>query len=238
MKKLLLTGATGGIGRAICKVLDDYEITVIGRSKSKVETLCKEFKNISNFFLCDLGDQKQLNILLEEISAKGVKFDILINNAGVTNDSLFLRMDKKKWDNVIQTNLNANFSLTNAISKTMIKNRWGRIINITSIIAHTGNVGQANYSASKAGLVAMSKSVAQELARRNITVNCISPGFIETDMTSVLSDDQKKAILSKIPMGKIGSPLDVANCVKFLVSEESNYITGQTIHINGGLAML
>ena len=238
MKKLLLTGATGGIGRALCKVLDDYEITVIGRSKSKVETLCKEFKNISNFFLCDLGDQKQLNILLEEISAKGVKFDILINNAGVTNDSLFLRMDKKKWDNVIQTNLNANFSLTNAISKTMIKNRWGRIINITSIIAHTGNVGQANYSASKAGLVAMSKSVAQELARRNITVNCISPGFIETDMTSVLSDDQKKAILSKIPMGKIGSPLDVANCVKFLVSEESNYITGQTIHINGGLAML
>ncbi len=239
MKKLLLTGATGGIGRAICKVLDDdYEITVIGRSKSKVEILCKEFKNISNFFLCDLGDQKQLNILLEEISAKGVKFDILINNAGVTNDSLFLRMDKKKWDNVIQTNLNANFSLTNAISKTMIKNRWGRIINITSIIAHTGNVGQANYSASKAGLVAMSKSVAQELARRNITVNCISPGFIETDMTSVLSDDQKKAILSKIPMGKIGSPLDVANCVKFLVSEESNYITGQTIHINGGLAML
>ena len=189
-------------------------------------------------FLCDLGDQKQLNLLLEEISAKGVKFDILINNAGVTNDSLFLRMDKEKWDSVIQTNLNANFSLTNAISKTMIKNRWGRIVNITSIIAHTGNVGQANYSASKAGLVAMSKSVAQELARRNITVNCISPGFIETDMTSVLSDDQQKAILSKIPMGKIGTPLDVANCVKFLVSEQSNYITGQTIHINGGLAML
>ena len=239
MKKLLLTGATGGIGKAICQVLeDDYDISVIGRNKAKVETLCTEFKNISNFFLCDLGDQKQLNLLLEEISAKGVKFDILINNAGVTSDSLFLRMDRKKWDSVMQTNLNANFSLTNAISKTMIKNRWGRIINITSIIAHTGNVGQANYSASKAGLVAMSKSVAQELARRNITVNCISPGFIETNMTSVLSDDQQKAILSKIPMGKIGSPLDVANCVKFLVSEESNYITGQTIHINGGMAML
>ena len=239
MKKLLLTGATGGIGLAICDLLKDiYEITIVARNRSKIDKLLNKFKNINNFFICDLGDQEQIDSLLKEISEKSINFDILINNAGITNDSLFLRMDREKWNNVMQTNLNSNFFLTNTISKSMIKNRWGRIINITSIIAHTGNAGQANYSASKAGLIAMSKSIAQELAKRNVTVNCISPGFIDTDMTSVLSEQQQQAILSKIPMGKIGSPMDVAYCVKFLASDHSEYITGQTIHINGGLAML
>jgi 3-oxoacyl-[acyl-carrier protein] reductase len=147
-------------------------------------------------------------------------------------------MDYEKWSKVIQTNLNSNFLLTNFFSKQMIKKKWGRIINITSVVCHTGNAGQSNYTASKSGIIGMSKSIAAELAKRNITVNCISPGFIETEMTSDLSEEQKKLIMDKIPLNRIGQPKDVANCVKFLASDMSEYITGQTIHVNGGLAML
>ena len=239
MKKVLITGATGGIGEAICGLLSkEHEVYIIGRNQSKINDLYNKYNNIRGHFICDLSKQSEINNIITEIDEKSIKIDILINNAGITNDALFLRMDIHKWRNVIETNLNSNFILSNAVSKNMIKNKWGRIINITSVVGHTGNFGQANYSASKAGIIGMSKSIALELAKRNITVNCISPGFIETSMTSVLSDQQRKSLIEKIPMGQIGSVEDVAYCVEFLVSEKSKYITGQTIHVNGGLAML
>ncbi len=239
MRRMLITGATGGIGYEICKLLqNEYEIFVIARDESKVLSLRNELKQIKGHFICDLSDKKKVQLLLKEIANQSINVDILVNNAGMTDDSLFLRMNIEKWEKVIDTNLNSNFLLTNEISKNMIKNKWGRIINITSIIGHTGNFGQSNYSASKAGIIGMSKSIAQELAKRNITVNCISPGFIETAMTSVLSEQQKDSIINKIPMAKIGSPTNVAHCVEFLASDKSSYITGQTIHVNGGLAML
>ena len=239
MKKLLITGANGGIGEAVCNLLGDrYEIFVLGRNKSKIKELCTKYKFIKGSFICDLNNENQITQIIKEIETNSIDFDILINNAGITNDALFLRMDLEKWQRVIDTNLKANFLLTSALSKNMIKKKWGRIINITSVVGHTGNFGQSNYSASKAGIVGMSKSIALELAKRNITVNCIAPGFIETSMTAVLSESQRKSLIEKIPMGKIGSPLDVANCVEFLVSEKSEYVTGQTLHVNGGLAML
>ena len=239
MRTILLTGATGGIGSAICRLMEKkYEVFVVARNEEKLRKLLENFKFLKGHFICDLSDHDQIKKMTNEISQKSINIDILVNNAGITKDSLFLRMDFEKWNSVINTNLNSNFLLTNLISKNMIKNRWGRIINITSVIGHTGNFGQTNYSASKAGIIGMSKSIALELAKRNITVNCIAPGFIETSMTSVLNDEQKKLIIEKIPLGTIGSPEDVANCVEFLASEKSRYITGQTIHVNGGLAML
>ena len=239
MKKLLITGANGGIGEAVCNLLGDrYEIFVLGRNKPKIKELCTKYKFIKGSFICDLNNENQITEIIKEIDTNSIDFDILINNAGITNDALFLRMDLEKWQRVIDTNLKANFLLTSALTKNMIKKKWGRIINITSVVGHTGNFGQSNYSASKAGIVGMSKSIALELAKRNITVNCIAPGFIETSMTAVLSESQRKSLIEKIPMGKIGSPLDVANCVEFLVSEKSKYVTGQTLHVNGGLAML
>ena len=239
MKKILITGANGGIGEAVCNLLGDrYEIFVLGRNESKIKELCKKYKFIKGSFICDLKNENQITEIIKEINTNSIDFDILINNAGVTNDALFLRMDLEKWQRVIDTNLKANFLLTSALSKIMIKKKWGRIINITSVVGHTGNFGQSNYSASKAGIVGMSKSIALELAKRNITVNCMSPGFIETSMTAVLSDSQRKSLIEKIPMGRIGSPEDVANCVEFLVSDKSKYVTGQTLHVNGGLAML
>ena len=239
MKKLLITGANGGIGEAVCNLLGDrYEIFVLGRNKSKIKELCTKYRFIKGSFICDLNNENQITEIIKEIDTNSIDFDILINNAGITNDALFLRMDLEKWQRVIDTNLKANFLLTSALSKSMIKKKWGRIINITSVVGHTGNFGQSNYSASKAGIVGMSKSIALELAKRNITVNCIAPGFIETSMTAVLSESQRKSLIEKIPMGKIGSPSDVANCVEFLISEKSEYVTGQTLHVNGGLAML
>ena len=239
MRKILLTGASGGIGEAICNSLGvKYEIFVLGRNESKIKDLCKKNKFIKGSFICDLSDENQINKIIKDINNKSIDFDILINNAGVTNDALFLRMDLEKWKHVVDTNLKSNFLLSSALSKSMIKKKWGRIINITSVVGHTGNFGQSNYSASKAGILGMSKSIALELAKRNITVNCIAPGFIETSMTAVLSESQRESLIEKIPMGKIGSPKDVANCVEFLVSDKSEYVTGQTIHVNGGLAML
>jgi 3-oxoacyl-[acyl-carrier protein] reductase len=185
-----------------------------------------------------LRDKAEIKKLYESIVNDELQVDILINNAGITDDSLFIRMNYEKWENVIETNLNSNFLLTNLFSKIMIKQKWGRIINITSIVGHTGNLGQANYSAAKAGIVGMTKSIAIELAKWNITVNCVSPGFIQTKMTENLNDQQKQAIIKKVPLGKIGLPEDVANCVRFLASEHSGYITGETIQVNGGMAML
>jgi len=239
MKKALITGATGGIGLEICKFLgDDHEIYILGRNEEKLRNLSNKFSFIKEYFVCDICESNSLTDFFEKISMKNLQIDILVNNAGVTDDSLFLRMDLKKWNKVINTNLNSNFMISNFFSKQMIKKKWGRIVNITSVVGHTGNAGQSNYTASKAGVIGMTKSIAIELAKRNITVNSISPGFIDTEMTASLSDEQKDFIKNKIPLARIGKPEDVAYCVKFLVSDQANYITGQTIHVNGGLAML
>ena len=239
MKKALITGATGGIGLEICKFLgNDHEIYILGRNEEKLINLSNKFSFIKEYFVCDISEVKSLQDFFEKISMKNLQIDVLVNNAGVTDDSLFLRMDLKKWNKVINTNLNSNFMISNFFSKQMIKKKWGRIVNITSVVGHTGNAGQSNYTASKAGIIGMTKSIAIELAKRNITVNSISPGFIDTEMTASLSDEQKDFIKNKIPLARIGKPEDVAYCVKFLVSDQANYITGQTIHVNGGLAML
>ena len=239
MKKALITGATGGIGLEICKFLgNDHEIYILGRNEEKLKNLSNKFSFIKEYFVCDISESESLANFFEKISMKNLQIDVLVNNAGVTDDSLFLRMDLKKWNKVINTNLNSNFMISNFFSKQMIKKKWGRIVNITAVVGHTGNAGQSNYTASKAGVIGMTKSIAIELAKRNITVNSISPGFIDTEMTASLSDQQKDFIKNKIPLARIGRPEDVAYCVKFLVSDQANYITGQTIHVNGGLAML
>ena len=238
-KNVLVTGATGGIGEAICnKLKKNYNLIVVSRNKEKLINFMKDNKSIIKRLTCDLKDSNQIKKMIEEIISINLNIDILVNNAGVTDDSLFIRMNYEKWQNVIKTNLDSNFLLSSSISKLMIKKKWGRIINITSIVGHTGNLGQANYVASKSGVTGMTKSIAIELAKWNITVNCVSPGFIKTNMTENLSEDQKNTIISKIPLGMIGSPNDVANCVEFLASDESRYITGETIHVNGGMAML
>ena len=238
-KNVLVTGATGGIGQAICnKLKKNYNLIVVSRNKEKLINFMTDNKSIIKRIPCDLKDSNQITKMIEEITSTNLNVDILVNNAGVTDDSLFIRMNYEKWQNVIKTNLDSNFLLSSSISKLMIKKKWGRIINITSIVGHIGNLGQANYVASKAGLTGMTKSIAIELAKWNITVNCVSPGFIRTNMTENLSKEQKDNIISKIPLGMIGSPNDVANCVEFLASDDSGYVTGETIHVNGGMAML
>ena len=238
-KNVLVTGATGGIGKAICnKLQTNYNLIVVSRNKVKLINFMTDNKSIIRRIPCDLKDSNQIKKMIEEIVTTNLNVDILVNNAGVTDDSLFIRMNYEKWQNVIKTNLDSNFLLSSSISKLMIKKKWGRIINITSIVGHTGNLGQANYVASKSGLNGMTKSIAIELAKWNITVNCVSPGFIKTNMTENLSEEQKNYIISKVPLGMIGSPDDVANCVEFLASDDSGYITGETIHVNGGMAML
>ncbi len=238
-KNVLLTGATGGIGEAICrKLIKNYNLVIVSRSEEKLKNFMKDNESIIKRITCDLKEENQITKMIEEIILENLNIDILVNNAGVTDDSLFIRMNYKKWQHVIRMNLDSNFLLSNSISKLMIKKKWGRIINITSIVGHTGNLGQANYVASKSGINGMTKSIAMELAKWNITVNCVSPGFIKTKMTENLNEEQKKIILNKIPLGMIGSPDDVANCVEFLASDESRYITGETIHVNGGMAML
>ena len=238
-KNVLVTGATGGIGKAICNKLQaNYNLIVVSRNKEKLTNFMTDNKSIIRRIPCDLKDSNQIKKMIEEIVTTNLNVDILVNNAGVTDDSLFIRMNYEKWKNVIKTNLDSNFLLSSSISKLMIKKKWGRIINITSIVGHTGNLGQANYVASKSGVTGMTKSIAIELAKWNITVNCVSPGFIRTNMTENLSKEQKDNIISKIPLGMIGSPNDVANCVEFLASDDSGYVTGETIHVNGGMAML
>ena len=240
MKKILLTGGTGGIGKSLARDFNanGYYVIVTGRNKNRFDEI--DFKNPSktDFFTCDLSIKEQLSSCLEKIIQKHPLIEILINNAGVTEDSLFLRMDLQKWQNVIDINLNTTFLITNFFLKQMVKNRWGRVINITSVVGHTGNIGQANYCASKMGIIGMSKSLALEVAKRGITINCISPGFIDTKMTQGLDENTKKLILEKIPLGKIGEPRDISNCALFIASENSNYITGQTFHVNGGLTMI
>ena len=238
-KNALITGATGGIGMAIVDILSKkFNLILVARNEEKLAQLSSKNNSVLQYIKCDLSNPNEIKGLIEKINMDNLAIDVLVNNAGINDDSLFLRMNTEKWENVINTNLSSNFHLTSHISKLMIKKKWGRIINITSVVGHTGNLGQANYCASKAGIIGMSKSIALELAKRNVTVNCISPGFIESNMTDLLTDNQKEIILKRIPLEIIGSPYDVAHCVNFIASDESRYITGETIHVNGGLAML
>lgn len=240
MKKVLITGATGGIGKSLVDVFykAGYFVILIARNKEKLNKLSEKYNKNCKTFVCNLSDEEAIKTMAKQILEEFSVVDVLINNAGVTDDQLFIKMDSSKWDTVINLNLKSNFILTNKLIRPMIKNKWGRIINITSVVCHTGNPGQANYCASKSGIIGMSKSIAMEVAKKGVTVNCISPGFIETEMTLKLNDDQKENILKKIPMGKVGKVEDVANCAIFLASSTSEYITGQTIHVNGGITMI
>ena len=237
-KKILVTGATGGIGGAIVKKLNSLNANIMasGTNDSKLNRIVNEFPKI-NVIKFDISQHSKIEEFIEEVSKTLGGLDVLINNAGITMDNLSLRMKSEEWEKVISLNLTSSFYLSKFAIKKMLKNKFGRIVNITSIVGHTGNLGQSNYSASKAGLIAMSKSLAIEYARKNITINCVSPGFIETNMTDKINENYKQELLSRIPMNKLGTGEDVSNTVAFLSSDSSSYITGETIHVNGGMYM-
>ena len=241
-KIAIITGASKGIGEKIATELakNAIEVILLGRNEENLKTISNSI-NASNgtacYYVTDISDSKKYCATLDTILNDYNNIDILINNAGMTLDKLIVRMDEASWDNVINTNLKGTFLGIQKLSKCMIKNRWGRIVNITSVSGLVGAIGQSNYSASKAGIVGLSKSVSKELASRNITVNCISPGFIETDMTKSISVDVKDKYLSLIPLNRFGKPAEVAKLVSFICSDEANYITGQTINIDGGMIM-
>jgi len=240
-KAALVTGASGGIGGAIARALhaQGAAVALSGTRREALDALAGELGGRSAVAPCDLSDPAAAAALVGEAEAAlGADIDILVNNAGLTRDNLALRMKDEEWDLVLQVNLAAGFRLIRASLRGMMKRRWGRIVSITSVVGATGNPGQANYAASKAGLTGMTKSLAQEVALRGITVNCVAPGFIETAMTGALGDDQQQRILAAIPAGRMGLPEEVASCVVFLASEESAYVTGQTLHVNGGMAMI
>ncbi|ARS26340.1 3-oxoacyl-[acyl-carrier-protein] reductase [Sphingomonas sp. KC8] len=237
----LVTGASGGIGSAIARSLaaQGARLAVSGSNAEKLEAFRASLGGDHVALPCNLSDAAAVDALVPQaVDALGGKLDILVNNAGVTRDNLAMRMKDDEWDQVIRVNLEAAFRLIRAAAKPMMKARFGRVVSITSVVGQTGNPGQANYAASKAGLVGMSKALAQELASRNITVNCVAPGFISSAMTDVLPDAQKNALLTKIPAGKLGEGADVAAAVVYLASREAGYVTGQTLHVNGGMAMI
>ena len=239
-KTALITGASGGIGAAIAKALHDAGAT-IAISGTRIETLDKVKAAVGKrvFILpCNLSNAEDVEKLVPAAEMALGGLDILVNNAGITKDGLAMRMKDEDWQAVIDVNLTANFRLSRAAVKLMMRKRFGRIINITSIVGVTGNPGQANYVASKAGLIGLTKSIAQELATRGITANCVAPGFIATPMTDGLNDKQKEAILARIPAGRMGTPADIAAAVLYLASDEAGYVTGQTLHVNGGMAMV
>ena len=238
-KKIIITGATGGIGNSIVKTLSDSgaKILATGTRLEKLEKLKSKFKN-TDILKFDISKGEEIEEFIENATKKlGGGLDCLINNAGITQDNLAIRMNIDEWKKVININLTSTFLLSKFAVKKMLKNKYGKIINITSVVGHTGNLGQANYTASKAGIVAMSKSLAIEYAKKNININCISPGFIKTEMTDKIEEKFKEAIISKIPSSRLGEPEDVANAVLFLASDQSNYINGETIHVNGGMYM-
>ena len=239
-KKVLVTGASGGIGKAIAMQLSSSgaDLCLTGRNKSELENLQKIIGGNCQIIISDLSNSEGINNLADQAQDSMGQIDILVNNAGITKDNLFMRMSEDDWNEVININLNSIFKLTKQLIKGMIKRRDGRIINITSVIGVAGGAGQSNYSASKAGIIAMSKSLAQEVGSRSVTVNSIAPGFIETNMTAELSDDRKDDILRSISVGRLGKPDDIAGAVCFLASDKASYITGQTIHINGGMLMI
>ena len=239
-KKALVTGASGGIGAAIATKLHQNG-AMVTLSGTRVEPLIKLKEELGdNSFVsrCDLSDGDQVGNLIETVSSQMNGLDILINNAGLTMDNLLMRMSDEQWQKVINVNLSATFKLCKDSLRGMMKSRWGRIINISSVVALTGNPGQSNYSASKAGIIALSKSLASEVASRGITVNCVAPGFIKTSMTEMLTEDQHNQILNKIPVNRMGNAEEIASGVAFLASLEASYITGTTLNINGGMAMI
>jgi 3-oxoacyl-[acyl-carrier protein] reductase len=237
----LVTGASGGIGSSIAKALvgQGAKVALSGTREEALKAVAAEIGGETVILPCNLSDAAAVDALVPQaVAALGGTLDILVNNAGVTRDNLAMRMKDEEWDQVIRVNLEAAFRLIRAAAKPMMKARFGRVISITSVVGTTGNPGQANYAASKAGLVGMSKALAQELASRNITVNCVAPGFIASAMTDGLPDAQKDALLGKIPAGKLGEGDDVAAAVVYLASREASYVTGQTLHVNGGMAMI
>jgi 3-oxoacyl-[acyl-carrier protein] reductase len=239
-KTALITGASGGIGAAIAKALHaaGATIAISGTRVEKLEELKAQIGANVHVLPCNLSNAEDVEKLIPAAEAALGGLDILVNNAGITKDGLAMRMKDEDWQSVIDVNLTSNFRLCRAAMRGMMKKRSGRIINITSIVGVTGNPGQANYVASKAGVIGLTKSLAQELATRGVTVNCIAPGFIATPMTDVLNDTQKTAILTRIPAGRMGGPEDIAAAVLYLASNEAGYVTGQTLHVNGGMAMI
>ena len=239
-KTALVTGATGGIGGAIVRALlgQGASVAVSGTRRAVLEELAAELGDRVHVLPCDLADRSQVESLLPAAESALGPLDILVNNAGVTRDGLAMRMKDADWDTVIAVNLTAAFVLSRAALKSMMRKRQGRIIGITSVVGVTGNPGQSNYAAAKAAMIGMSKSLAAEVATRNITVNCVAPGFIESPMTDALNEKQKAGVLAAIPAGKIGVGRDVAAAVAYLASDEASYVTGQTLHVNGGMAMI
>ena len=239
-KTALVTGASGGIGWATAKVLAGAgaRVAVSGTRRERLDQLVGEIDAGAAGFPCDLSDSEAAEALVPQVEEAFGQIDILVNNAGITRDNLLLRMRDEEWEQVLNVNLTSAFRLARAAARGMMQRRYGRIVSVTSVVGVTGNPGQANYSASKAAMIAMSKSLALELATRGVTANCIAPGMIDTDMIAKLNDDQRAAIASRIPARRLGNPDEVAAGVLFLASDEAAYITGQTIHLNGGLAMI
>jgi 3-oxoacyl-(acyl-carrier-protein) reductase len=236
----LVTGATGGIGAAIARALHGAGASIVlsGTRQAALDDLVKELGERAVALACNLSSPADVNDLIKGAEDASGSIDILVNNAGMTKDGLAMRMNDDDWESVLAVDLSAAFRLSRAALRSMLKGRWGRIINITSVVGHTGNPGQANYAAAKAGLAGMTRSLAAETAARGVTVNCVAPGFIETAMTDALNEKQKTAILERIPAGRMGGPDDVAAAVLYLASDAGGYITGQSIHVNGGMAML
>ena len=237
-KNVIITGASGGIGNSIVKKFNEYGANILatGTRIEKLEELKSKFKNVK-ILKFDISEDQKIEKFIEDASSELGGLDCIVNNAGITQDNLAIRMSSEEWRKVIDINLTSTFFMCKFAIKKMLKNKKGKIINITSIVGHSGNLGQANYTASKAGIVAMSKSLAIEYAKKNININCISPGFIKTAMTDKIDEKFREIIISKIPSAKLGDPEDIANAVLFLASNQSDYINGETIHVNGGMYM-
>ncbi len=237
-KKILITGASGGIGKCLVEKFNNLgsKIIATGTNEEKLTDLKKNFPNI-NIEKFRLNEHEKIESFIEKIDKTFNGLEILVNNAGITLDNLSIRLSEENWNKVVDVNLTSTFLMCKFAIKKMLKQKKGKIINITSIVGHTGNIGQANYAASKAGIVAFSKSLALEYARKNININCVSPGFIKTDMTDKINEEFKKNLINKIPSGNLGTGQDVSNCVAFLASDMANYINGETIHVNGGMYM-
>ncbi|MDA9621124.1 3-oxoacyl-ACP reductase FabG [Pelagibacteraceae bacterium] len=240
MKKILITGASGGIGSSISDkfLKNDYEMILTSSSDTTLKKLKQKYGNTHHYYILDFKNPDENNIILKKISEDHKDLNVIVNNAGITDDSLLLRMKNDQWNNVIQANLSSNFSIIKALLPNMIKNKSGNIIGVSSVVATSGNPGQSNYVAAKSGMIGLYKSVALEVASRNINVNIVSPGFVISPMTDKLNDKQKGVILEKIPMKRFGESNEIAELVYFLSSDESRYITGQNIHINGGMLMV
>ena len=238
-KNIIVTGASGGIGNSIVQKLSDNGANILasGTKEEKLKELKSKFKNVE-IIKFDISNSEKIEEFIDNASSKfNGNLDCIVNNAGVTQDNLAIRMSLDEWQKVIETNLTSTFLLSKFAIKKMLKNKSGKVINITSVVGHTGNLGQANYTASKAGIVAMSKSLAIEYAKKNININCISPGFIKTNMTEKIDPKFKEIIISKIPSARLGDPEDIANAVLFLASNQSDYVNGETLHVNGGMYM-